>query len=265
MQEKTISEKVVTLGYNVTGSGQPVVLIHGFGEDSSIWDPMVPELEKEYRLIIPHLPGTGLSKGNTEGISMESMAENVSNILKHEQVEQCHMIGHSMGGYVTLAFAEKYPERLKGLGLFHSTVYADNDEKKNVRRKNVDFIRKHGAAKFLGQAIPNLFAESTRKERPQLVKEMLDRYRNLSADSLVAYTEAMMKRPDRSEILKNFPNPVLLIIGEYDTAVPIDQSLKMCRLADFAYIYIAAHSGHLGMLEEPEFCLRSMQDFLSGR
>jgi len=74
----------------------------------------------------------------------------------------------------------------------------------------------------------------------------------------------MKDRPDRSEVLKKFQNPVLLIIGEFDTAIPIEQSLKMCKIADFAYIYIGARSGHMGMLEEPEFCLKAIRDFLSG-
>lgn len=265
MQEKNLSEKNSTLYYRIFGEGENVVLVHGFGEDSAIWDTMIPELEKSYRLIVPDIVGSGRSKGDVKGISMESIAGDVNRILEKENIQSCYMIGHSMGGYVTLAFAELYPGKLKGLGLFHSTVYADSEEKKSGRKKNIEFIQKHGSAKFIEQAIPNLFAETTRKERPALVSEMIKRYSNFSPSSLVAYTEAMMNRPDRSEVLKKFPNPVLLIIGEFDTAIPIEQSLKMCRIADFAYIYIAAHSGHLGMLEEQEFCLKSIQDFLSGK
>lgn len=264
MQEKNLGVNDGSVFYRVTGTGEPVVLIHGFGEDSRIWDTMIPHLEKDYQLIIPDIVGSGRSKGNTDGTSMETIAGDINTILENEKIQSCHMIGHSMGGYVTLAFAEKYPEKLKGLGLFHSTVYADSEEKKSARQKNIEFIQKHGSAKFLEQATPNLFAERTKTERPELIREMIERYSNFSSSSLVAYTAAMMNRPDRSEVLRNFPKPVLLIIGEFDTAIPIEQSLKMCRIADFAYIYIAAHSGHLGMLEEPEFCLKSMQDFLSG-
>lgn len=265
MQEKNLTDKNVSIFYRDTGSGEPVVLIHGFGEDSRIWDTMIPHLEKDYRLIVPDIVGSGRSTGSTDGITMETIAADINKVLEKENIKSCHMIGHSMGGYVTLAFAEKFPEKLNGLGLFHSTVYADSEEKKSGRLKNIEFIRKHGSAKFLEQATPNLFADRTKKERPELIREMIELYSNFSPSSLVAYTEAMMNRPDRSEILKKFPKPVLLIIGEFDTAIPIEQSLKMCRIADFAYIYIAAHSGHLGMLEEPEFCLKSMQDFLSGK
>ncbi len=265
MEEKTLKLKNSSVYYRITGSGDPVVLIHGFGEDSTIWDGLIEQLESNYRLVIPDLVGSGRSTGNTDGISMESMAEDVNALLQSENIDSCFMIGHSMGGYITLAFAEKYSDKIKGLGLFHSTAYADSEEKKGARKKNIDFIQKHGSAKFLEPATRNLFSDKTKSEKPDLVDELVDRYRNFSAASLVAYTEAMMNRADRTEVLKNFPKPVLLIIGEYDTAIPIEQSLKLCRIADFAYIYIAAHSGHLGMLEEPEFCLKAMQDFLSGK
>jgi pimeloyl-ACP methyl ester carboxylesterase len=260
-----MQEKDSSIYYRTAGEGETVILIHGFGEDSSIWDGLIPHLQNDYRLIVPDLVGSGRSTGNTDAISMESMAEDINRLLESEEIESCYMIGHSMGGYITLAFAEKFPGKLKGLGLFHSTAYADSDEKKVGRKKNIDFIEKHGSAKFLEQANPNLFSDQSKKEKPQLVKEFIDRHSNFSSSSLVAYTEAMMNRADRTEVLKSFQNPVLLIIGEHDTAIPIEQSLKLCRIADFAYIYIAAHSGHLGMLEEPEFCLKAMQDFLSGK
>jgi pimeloyl-ACP methyl ester carboxylesterase len=265
MQEKNLVEQDLSLYYRIFGQGEPVVLIHGFAEDSRIWDGMISGLEKEYKLIVPDLAGSGRSTGNTNGITMESMAVHVHMILEKENIETCYMIGHSMGGYITLAFAEKYPDKLKGLGLFHSTVFADSDEKKSGRKKNIDFIEKHGSAKFLEQATPNLFSEHSKEKHPELLKEMITQYRDFSPASLIAYTDAMKNRPDRSEVLKKFRKPVLLIVGEFDTAIPIEQSMKMCRIADFAYIYIGAQSGHLGMLEEPEFCLKAMQDFLSGK
>ena len=264
MQEHALIEKDLSLYYRIAGDGEPVVLLHGFGEDSTIWDGMIGELSKDYKLIVPDIAGSGRSTGKMEGISMSSIAEQILLILEKEKIGSCYMIGHSMGGYITLAFAEKYPEKLKGLGLFHSTAFADNDEKKTVRNKNIEFIKKHGSDKFLQQAIPNLFSDYSKSNQPQVVDELIERYRNFSPTSLVAYTEAMRDRPDRSEVLRNFNKPVLLIIGEFDTAIPIEQSMKLCKIADFAYIYIGARSGHMGMLEEPKFCLKAVRDFLSG-
>lgn len=264
MQEHALIEKDMSLFYRIEGKGEPVVLIHGFGEHSSIWDELAGELIKDYKLIIPDLPGSGRSTCNMEGISMDSMAGQINQILEKENIDTCYMIGHSMGGYITLAFAEKYVHMLKGMGLFHSTVFADNDEKKAGRLKNIEFIRKHGSEKFLEQSTPNLFSEYTKQNNSGLIKKTINQYSNFSPTSLVAYTEAMKDRPDRSEVLKNFHHPVLLIIGEFDTAIPIEQSLKMCKIADFAYIYIGVRSGHMGMLEEPEFCLKAIRNFLSG-
>ena len=264
MQEHAMIEKDLSLFYRIFGKGEPVVLIHGFGEHSAIWDGLTDELSKDYKLIIPDLTGSGRSTGKLESLSMDNMAEHINQILKKENIDKCYMIGHSMGGYITLAFAEKYAYKLKGLGLFHSTVFADSDEKKAGRLKNIEFIRKHGSAKFLEQATPNLFSEYTKQNHPGLIEETINLYSNFSATALIAYTQAMKDRPDRSEVLKKFQNPVLLIIGEFDTAIPIEQSLKMCKIADFAYIYIGARSGHMGMLEEPEFCLKAIRYFLSG-
>lgn len=264
MQELVLTENDLTLNYMIYGSGEPVVLLHGFGEDSAVWSGFIPTLGQQYQLIVPDLRGSGKSTGDMSNVSMESLADDVAKILEKENIHDTFMIGHSMGGYITLAYAERYPHKLKGLGLFHSTAFADSDEKKAARIKNADFIRKYGSAKFIEQSTPNLFSELFRKNQPAVVEEFIERYGTFTPTSLVAYTEAMMNRPDRTNVLKNFNNPVLLIMGEFDNAVPLEQGLKLCQIADFTYIYIATQSGHMGMLEEPEFCLKALQDFLSG-
>ena len=240
------------------------MLIHGFGEDGEIWNTIVEGLKHQYRLIVPDLAGSGKSTGNVENMSLDDYAEQVLLLLDKENITSCAMIGHSMGGYITLAFAEKYPERLSKFGLFHSTAYADNEEKKEARKKNIDFIKKHGSEKFLRQTVPNLFSDEFRKNHPGKVESIITRYSSFSPISLVSYTEAMMNRPDRIAVLKNFQKPVLFIMGEFDTAVPLEQGLRQCSIPEFSYIYIGAHSGHMGMMEEPEFCLKAIQDFLSG-
>ena len=243
---------------------ETLVFVHGFGEDSGIWENIIPEFKNDYHIIAPDLPGTGRLAGtNTQGTTMEYLAEFIKQTLDEQKIEKCTMIGHSMGGYITLAFAEKYPEVLLQFGLFHSTAYADSDEKKEARKKNMEFIRKNGASKFIETSVPKLFASETAEKQPQKIKQMVERYRNLTIDSLVHYTNAMMNRPDRIRVLENFKKPVLFIMGEHDTAVPIEQGLKQCSIPEFSYIYIATHSGHLGMLEEPNFCVKAIKEFLS--
>jgi pimeloyl-ACP methyl ester carboxylesterase len=167
-----------------------------------------------------------------------------------------------MGGYVALAFAEKYAERLNGLGLFHSTVYADNEEKIKLRQKGISFIGEHGAFEFLKTSTPNLFSGKTREEKPELIDKLMPTLRNFSAEALVLYYHAMMQRPDRQVVLSKATVPVLFIIGKNDNAVPFQDSLEQCYLPEKAYIHILHGSGHMGMLEEAEKTNEILKSYL---
>jgi len=162
------------------------------------------------------------------------------------------MIGHSMGGYVSLAFAEKYSEYLKGLGLFHSTAYPDGDERKAARRKGIEFIKKNGAHEFLKTIIPNLFSPNHKDEIAVFIDGLIQKTNNFSALSLVSYYEAMMQRPDRTNVLKTLKIPMLFIAGKYDNAAPLNDLLKLCHLPEISYFHVLAESGHVGMIEETE-------------
>lgn len=250
--------------YRTEGSGPVVVLVHGFAEDGTIWSATVDGLKDKFRLLVPDLPGSGQSViGPDVEFSMDYFAKCISDILEAESVGSCAMIGHSMGGYITLAFAEQYADRLQSLGLFHSTAYADSEEKKEARGKSIIFIQQHGAAAFIQQAVPALFSEKTKTTRPSIVSEIVKRYTNFSADALVNYYRAMINRPDRTAILKTFPRPVMLIIGEHDTAVPPEQTLKQSYLPEISHVLILNNSGHMGMIEEPERSVAFVKRFLT--
>ncbi len=252
-----------TLSYRDIGTGLPVLLLHGFAEDGLIWNKQVDQLKAGYRLIIPDLPGSGRSSALTGETSMEKMAEDLLLLLDREELQHCVLIGHSMGGYISLAFAEKYPERLKGLGLFHSTARPDTEEKKAARRKSIEFIQKNGSAAFIRQSTPNLFSGETRLDHPELINEMIDRYSGLSPDSLVYYYEAMIPRPDRTAVLERSNIPVLFVIGSHDQAVPPQQALQQSHIPALSHIHILNHSGHAGMLEEPDRSHRILQSYLN--
>lgn len=249
----------VTLFYREYGSGLPVILLHGFAEDGTIWDHQAARLAADCRLIIPDLPGSGKSPALpgedsgtiSAGISLEDLAGSVTALLDREGIEKCVLIGHSMGGYIALAFAEKYPERLMALGLFHSTAYSDSEEKRAGRQKNISFIRKNGAATFVRQSTPNLFGDYTREHHPELISDTVDRYSGFSPESLVSYTEAMINRPDRTAVLREFAGPVLFIIGREDIVIPMEHSLQQCHLPALSHVHIVEHAGHEAMLENP--------------
>jgi pimeloyl-ACP methyl ester carboxylesterase len=255
--------------YTVRGAGEPVVLVHGFAEDGTLWQNQVPVLENKYRLIIPDLPGSGRSAISNEQLStanvqwsMDYFAECIRHILDKEGIEAVAMIGHSMGGYITLAFAEKYPHRLSLLGLFHSTAFADSEEKKTTRRRGIEFIQQNGAARFLEQVIGNTFCDEFKKQQPATVKEIITRFINFEPLALIKYYEAMMARPDRTAVLKSFPRPVLLISGRYDAAVPLEQGLQQSYMPGLCYFHILEHSAHMGMWEEPRLANTFLSAFL---
>lgn len=251
--------------YRVFGSGKPVLLVHGFGEDGRIWDGVTDTLKDRFLLIVPDLPGSGASE-MTGDMSIEGLAEVMHAITSREIPEKVRgtgaIIGHSMGGYIALAFAEKFPGTFPGLGLFHSSAYADSEEKKETRRKGIRFIREHGAFEFLKTVIPNLFSPVTREKNMALVLDFIDQQHNFSPEALVSYYEAMIRRPDRTSVLQNHPGPVLFIMGKYDMAVPITDALEQSHLPEKSYIHILQNSAHLGMLEEFESCIRFLDEFL---
>lgn len=238
-----------------------MVLLHGFGEDSSIWG-FEKVLAENFKIILPDLPGSGRSEP-LQDMSLESLAGAVYFLLQHEGIEKCILIGHSMGGYIALAFAEKYPTVLNGLGLFHSSAYADTEEKIATRKKGIAFIKEHGAYNFLKTTIPNLYSPATKAANPALIEQQTDAVRYFSAETLIAYYEAMIKRPDRTAVLQNSTVPVLFILGKWDTAVPPDVGLKQCYLPQIAYIHVLERSGHIGMAEEPEQSRAILHQYLS--
>lgn len=260
--EKTIQTAGKNIVYRVYGKGKPVMLVHGFGEAGDVWKKQVAYLQNDFLLIVPDLPGSGRS-AMIDDMSMEGMAAILKEIIDHEKTGKLAMIGHSMGGYITLAFAKEYTGYLTAFGLFHSTAYADSEEKKATRQKGIEFIQKNGTAEFLKTTTPNLFSPSTQEKRPQLIDEFLRSLDNFSIPAFVSYYQAMMQRADNTELLKTTTLPVLFVIGEYDNAVPPQDSLKLAHLPEKSYIHILHQSGHMGMLEEEEKSNDLLKLFLS--
>jgi pimeloyl-ACP methyl ester carboxylesterase len=261
-------DKLIAVGssglfYREAGGGLPVVLLHGFAEDGTIWDNQVDYLSAHCRVIIPDLPGSGKSPALAPAEGVEELAGSIATLLDELAIQQCILIGHSMGGYIALAFAEKYPDRLTALGLFHSTAYADNEEKKTGRRKSIEFIRNNGSAAFIRQSMPNLFSGYTREHKPDLINSIISRYSGFSPDSLVAYYEAMIARPDRTAVLRQFAGPVLFIIGQADAVIPMEQALQQCHLPAVSHIHIIENAGHQGMLEAPDRSNTILHSFIN--
>lgn len=271
MQEHTLTIQGIRLFYRTAGKGKPVVLLHGFGEDGDIWNRQVTSLKDHYRLIIPDIPGSGRSemmKKNSTPVTIENYAGIIKELLDHEYPDQetlrYNIFGHSMGGYIALAFAALWPEKMASLGLVHSTAYADTPEKITARERSIDFIRETGAAAFLKTSIPGLFRKMEDGTQPaaSFISELVNKGNSFTGEALVQYYRAMIERPNRTAVLKNFPGPVLFLIGEHDQAVPLESSLKQCYLPRESHVHLLSASAHMGMIEETEKTNRFLLEFL---
>jgi pimeloyl-ACP methyl ester carboxylesterase len=251
------------LVYEIRGEGTAVMLVHGFTEDRRIWDPLLSGIENKYQWIIPDIPGSGDSAYNGSLKQIRDFAEFIGAVLENENLQKLVLIGHSMGGYMSLAFAEKYPEKIRALGLFHSSAYPDSEEKKESRDKNIRFIQNHDPSLFVEQSIPGLFSESFKAEHPEEISKLIERYANFKRESLVQYLEAMKNRPATTGVLESITKPVLFIIGEEDKAIPIKDSLELCHLPRISYIHILTRTAHMGMIENTSLCNSFVDRFLS--
>jgi pimeloyl-ACP methyl ester carboxylesterase len=261
MERKVLHPDGIPLAYRASGSGPAVVLLHGFGEDGEVWTDQ-RDCFPGCRLLIPDLPGSGLSAMRSD-MSLEALADALLPVLDVESVSTFTLIGHSMGGYIALAFAERYPGRLAGLGLFHSSAFADSEEKKETRRKGIDFIESNGANAFLRTSIPNLFSAATKRAKPELVAGQVRRNEDFTDAALVAYYRSMMERADRTEVLRTIPVPVLFVLGREDGAVPISDGLQQCYLPARAQVEILEESGHMGMMEEAGKANQMLNSFVN--
>jgi len=235
--------------YYSHGSGDVVVLIHGFCENSTCFNKQVSFLKDHYNVITFDLPGFGESLPKA-GLSMGFMAQQIAFALNELSVEKCIMLGHSMGGYVTLEFANLYPEKLLAFGLIHSTTEADSEEKKDKRIQVVDFLAKNGKDEFIKTFIPGLFYDlkKFKAESEFAVEEALKG----STQGLIDSTIAMIHRHDYTDFIKTTSFPVFFAIGKYDSVIPENSMLKQATLCAKSEICYLENSAHMSMMEEPE-------------
>ena len=253
MEHQISTQQFKQLQYRKFGNGpQSVVLLHGFPEEGSLWRLVWPELARFYTVIVPDLPGAGGSSLPEAPLSMELMADAVHEILQAEGLEQVVLAGHSMGGYTALAFAHRYPGMLRGLALVHSSALADDEDKKESRRKAIELIRKGGREPFIRQMMPNLFAPGFREQRPDVLQEQTERGLAMSDEGLISFYNAMINREDRRDVLSDSALPLMWVIGAEDGVVTPEKALQQTHLSDVSNIEVYEGVGHMSMLEAPE-------------
>lgn len=249
--------------YSLEGKGTCVVLLHGFTESMDIWDDFFSILKKDFCTLCVDLPGHGQSDCIGETHSMELMAEVVRHVLDIHGIETCVVLGHSMGGYVSLAFAEKYPEMMKGLCLFHSSATADPPETKYNRERTIEYVMRHHTA-FLSTFIPDLFAPASRKIHAAAIQALVERAKKMTPESIIAAQRGMMLRPDRTQVLSALKVPVLFILGKLDSRQPFDLVLQQVAFPENALLLSLGGVGHMGYIEAHDATLHTLKTFVQG-
>ncbi len=240
------------------GVGTPIILIHGFCETHEIWDGFDKKLSNYGRVISIDLPGFGESPLQEGSLSIDFVAEMVLNWLKEEQIKDPVLVGHSLGGYVVLAMAAKDPEFCKKLVLFHSSVFADSEEKKANRDKVIDFVTKNGVEPFIQTFVPALFYNKAH--------QALARVRSISLKTplatLVSYSKAMRDRLSREEFLANYLYPTLILAGDQDEIITMDLSKTMASISPKSIFFALPNTGHMGMIESESLAIAEISQFI---
>ncbi|CAG7657416.1 alpha/beta fold hydrolase [Paenibacillus allorhizosphaerae] len=249
------------IAYSDQGEGVPVVLLHGFCGSSAYWDEVVPLLAQGCRVIVPDLRGHGGSSARAEQqYSMDDFADDTAALLDALDTGRVVLLGHSLGGYATLAFAEKYPDKLLGFGLIHSTAFPDDEKGKEGRLKSQQTIKQQGLPTFLDGLIPKLFAPAHVETMPEAVRKAKDIGLGTNPEGAVATLEGMRTRPDRNHVLSAAAVPVLLVAGTADQIIPLERAFSVSgerieqKRIDGA--------GHMSMMEAPGELTKIILDFI---
>jgi pimeloyl-ACP methyl ester carboxylesterase len=248
------------IAYTDNGTGRCIVLLHGFMETNTIWNNYVLTLSKLYRVICINLPGHGTSDCLGYAHTMELMADSVNAVLQHLRLSRVFIIGHSMGGYVALALAEKHPAKIKGICLFHSTASADSEERKLNRDKALSLI-KNNHKKFITSVIPLWFAKENRVAFADEIEALKTEALAMPKQALVAALEGMKARIDREMVLKFSSFRVFYIIGKKDETIPYEQVKTQTTLPNDCEYLILDNVGHMGFIEAPQICLKALKSF----
>ncbi len=241
--------------YTRQGKGKALVLLHGFLENQSMWEPFIPDLSEKHTVITIDLPGHGKSECLGYIHSMELMAEVVHAVLTQENINQATFIGHSMGGYVALAFAERYPKNSNGIVLLNSNSKPDSAERKQNRNRAIELVKKHKDA-FLSMAITNLFAEENREKFVTAIQELKQTALEMPVQGIIAALEGMKIRKDRTRVLKKFSKPKIIIAGTKDPIMPFDEVKNLAIYCKCNFY--ALDGGHMSTIENRDEMLKLM-------
>ena len=239
------------------GDGIPMILIHGFPLDHSIWEDVVFRIEGHVRLIVPDLRGHGQSDAPDEVYEMDRMAADIAHLMDHLEIDRAILVGHSMGGYISLAFRKAYPDRVLGLGFAASQAAADSPERKAGRYQTIQEIQQNGVAAIADSMANRLTT------KPDLVPVLRNIILAAKPAGVCGALRGLADRPDYSDSLAQIQTPAVVIAGEKDMLVPLEKSKDMAAQFSRGRMVVVPGGGHMPMLEAPGLVADALTELAS--
>lgn len=241
------------------GEGHPLILLHGFLEERTIWNEFIPDLQKEHLVICPDLFGHGETPALSDIHTMEEVAEAIAFIMDELNLESASLIGHSMGGYISMAFLDKYPERVNRIMLLNSSPKADSIERLEEREQVMRIVPKHKGV-FVKSAVSKLFAEESRVQFKNELNQRIEAAMKMEVDSIIAAVKGMKIRKDREQILKNYLGAKWIVAGKEDALIPFDMIKEIAQNTGSRLIELPG--GHMSYIEQKEKVAIAIDQFL---
>jgi pimeloyl-ACP methyl ester carboxylesterase len=257
--QKSITFKNANISFSDEGKGNTIVLIHGFLENATMWKDVVPELSKRNRIITFDLLGHGKSDCLGYVHSMELFAETIEVILKHLQIRKCVLVGHSLGGYVALAFAEKHPQKIKGLCLMNATSNEDDEERKSLRTRASKMIQ-NNFTNVVRMSFTNLFGEKSRLLFKDEIITALKEASQTPVQGYIAAQEGMRIRLNRNAVLAKNDFKKLLIVGENDLVLDFKSSKEEAKKTNSEIVVFS--NGHMPHIENKTELIKTLRAFV---
>jgi 3-oxoadipate enol-lactonase len=252
----------IQMAYTDTGMGRPVVLLHGYPFNRSLWNEQVAALSNSYRVIAPDLRGFGETDASAGPATMNRMAQDVAELLDHLEIPRAAVGGLSMGGYVALAFYKLFPSRVRAVVLADTRAQADSEEAKQTRAQQAEKALSEGMAGIADAMLPKLLTPETVSKHPEIVKRVRDMMLRTKPQGAAAGLMGMAEREDQTELLPQISSPTLILVGAEDAITPVVDSEKMHRAIAGSRLVVLENAGHVSNLERTDMFNAALLNFL---
>ena len=252
----------IKMAYDDTGAGRPIVLIHGYPFNRSLWNEQVAALSGSYRVITPDLRGFGESDSLPGVASMNRLAQDIALLLDHLEIPRATLGSLSMGGYVTFAFYKQFASRVRALILADTRATPDTEEAKQTRAQQAEKALSEGMAGIADAMLPKLLTPETVSKHPEMVKRVRDMMLKTKPEGAAAALSGMAEREDQTSLLSKITVPTLILVGAEDAITPVADSEKMHHAISGSRLVVLENAGHVSNLERTEEFNEALLDFL---